>query len=431
MKLTLPQPVQKVLNTLHGAGYEAYCVGGCVRDLLLSGRPTDYDVTTSALPHQVRELFAKTADTGAAFGTVTVLTSGEERLAEQKTADGEAPTEKVEVTTYRTDGPYRNHRKPSAVSFGGRLIDDLRRRDFTINAICYNDEEGVVDPLEGWTDLRLGLIRAVGEPEDRFCEDALRILRCFRFAAKTGFAIEPKTLAAALRQARLLEQLSGERVCEELRRILALPNGFAALLPLLRSGGLAFCSFRPPDESDAEKVLLQWRSIKAEQLSEPAKFALLLQATNGDTDQLFTVLRAPHALRDGTKARLDTAEVLETAAGCRGAGESLCSDADGDYRLLRLLSRHGPEAVREGIALARIPSPIRQMLDERLTALLDSGRAYTVGMLALGGNELLACGAAGPQIGRILSRLLDQVMRGMLDNTQEVLLKAAQGMIGN
>ena len=208
MKIQLPEKVKVVIQTLEAAGYEAYAVGGCVRDSVLGRVPADWDITTSALPEQVKELFHRTIDTGIEHGTVTVMMD----------------KEGFEVTTYRVDGEYRDHRHPEQVNFTGELKEDLRRRDFTINAMAYNDRCGMVDAFGGIEDLKHGVIRCVGVARERFEEDALRILRAVRFAAQLGFEIEKETADAARALAGNLKDISAERIQTELVKLLVSPH---------------------------------------------------------------------------------------------------------------------------------------------------------------------------------------------------------------
>ncbi len=202
--INLPEKVRGILTVLHTHGYEAYTVGGCVRDSLLGRTPEDWDVTASALPEETKALFARTFDTGIDHGTVTVL------------LDGEC----FEVTTYRVDGKYEDSRHPSEVTFTRSLKDDLLRRDFTVNAMAYNEENGLIDPFGGVEDLRRKVIRCVGDAEARFSEDALRILRGVRFAAQLGFAIESETRSGMKKLAPTLQNISAERIQAELVKIL-------------------------------------------------------------------------------------------------------------------------------------------------------------------------------------------------------------------
>lgn len=204
MTITLPQDVKFILNTLQNAGYEAYAVGGCVRDSILGRVPDDWDITTSAKPLEVKELFPKSFDTGIQHGTITVLINHVG----------------YEVTTYRIDGEYEDGRHPKQVQFTPNLVEDLKRRDFTINAMAYNDEEGLVDCFEGLKDIENKVIRCVGDPYERFNEDALRIMRAVRFAAQLGYDIDVTTKQAVRDLAPNLSKISVERINVELTKLL-------------------------------------------------------------------------------------------------------------------------------------------------------------------------------------------------------------------
>lgn len=204
MKIQIPEKVDYILNILHDNGHEAYAVGGCVRDALLGREPEDWDITTSAKPEQVKALFRRTVDTGLQHGTVTVMLD----------KDG------FEVTTYRIDGVYEDGRHPTEVTFTGDLIEDLKRRDFTINAMAYSEETGIVDAFDGVGDLKRHVIKCVGDARERFSEDALRILRAVRFGAQLDFDIEESTKQAILEKAPTLSKISAERIRVELDKLL-------------------------------------------------------------------------------------------------------------------------------------------------------------------------------------------------------------------
>ena len=204
MRFHIPKKVNDIIEELMRHGYEAYAVGGCVRDMVLGREPEDWDITTSATPLEVKKIFRRTVDTGILHGTVTVLIDRDH----------------FEVTTYRLDGEYEDSRHPKQVSFTSSLSLDLERRDFTINAMAYNEKEGLVDLFGGMEDLRKGLIRCVGSPEERFDEDALRILRAVRFSAQLGFTIEAETLKAIRERCENLKNISAERIRVELTKLL-------------------------------------------------------------------------------------------------------------------------------------------------------------------------------------------------------------------
>lgn len=208
MKIALPEKVKFIIDTIAEAGFEAFAVGGCIRDSILGREPNDWDITTSAKPEQVKALFRRTIDTGIAHGTVTVMLD----------------KEGFEVTTYRIDGEYEDSRHPKAVTFTANLVEDLKRRDFTINAFAYNDTVGLVDAFEGLKDVDSGVIRCVGNAEERFSEDALRILRAIRFSAQLGYEIEESTKAAITKLAGNLRHISAERIQAELTKLLVSPH---------------------------------------------------------------------------------------------------------------------------------------------------------------------------------------------------------------
>lgn len=209
-KITMPANASRIIHTLQEAGFEAYIVGGCVRDAILGKVPDDWDITTSARPEEVKALFHRTIDTGIQHGTVTVM---------MKNRDN-GKLEGYEVTTYRVDGKYEDHRRPATVTFTASLLEDMKRRDFTINAMAYNEKEGIVDHFDGIGDLQRKVIRCVGKPKERFDEDALRILRAVRFAAQLDFAIDEQTQEAIRNQAIFLKDISAERIHVELTKLL-------------------------------------------------------------------------------------------------------------------------------------------------------------------------------------------------------------------
>ena len=208
IEIRIPPGAARILRVLEDHGYEAFVVGGCVRDSLLGRNPNDWDITTSALPLQVKALFRRTIDTGLKHGTVTILMDGEP----------------FEVTTYRVDGEYLDGRHPSEVTFTASLQEDLQRRDFTINAMAYSEKKGLQDLFGGLPDLEKGLIRAVGDPAKRFGEDALRIMRAVRFAAQLGYEVEEDTVQAMKELAPTLSKISAERIAAELEKLLVSPH---------------------------------------------------------------------------------------------------------------------------------------------------------------------------------------------------------------
>ena len=295
MKLTLDPGAAALLDTLHAAGYAAYAVGGCVRDSLLGRTAHDWDLCTSALPQQVMELFGaeQCIPTGLQHGTVTVKYGG--RL--------------YETTTFRTEGSYTDGRHPDAVQFVPDVREDLARRDFTINAMAYNEAEGLVDPFGGQKDLQNGLLRAVGEPQQRFTEDALRILRLYRFAARFGFALDAATARAARQLAPHLDCISAERIQEELAKLLIAPQPGAYLEPAVLAVVLPELT---PAALDAAKPVVD--ACPAGEKNLPVRWAALLGALGeADTRRVLKRLRCSNACIEETAVL-----VRETA------GEGVC-----------------------------------------------------------------------------------------------------------
>ncbi len=206
--MKIPLQVTNIINTLEKAGYEAYIVGGCVRDYILKKTPKDWDITTSALPNETKKLFPNTYDTGIQHGTITVVMD--------KT--------NYEITTYRIDGTYSDFRHPTEVTFTNKIDEDLSRRDFTMNAIAYNETKGFCDPFKGQEDIKNKIIRGVGNPDKRFNEDALRMLRCVRFSAQLNFKIEENTYNSILKNSELIKNISVERIRDEFTKLLLSPN---------------------------------------------------------------------------------------------------------------------------------------------------------------------------------------------------------------
>ena len=295
MKLTLDPGAAALLDTLHAAGYAAYAVGGCVRDSLLGRTAHDWDLCTSALPQQVMELFGaeQCIPTGLQHGTVTIKYGGQ----------------LYETTTFRTEGSYTDGRHPDEVQFVPDVREDLARRDFTINAMAYNEAEGLVDPFGGQKDLQNGLLRAVGEPQQRFTEDALRILRLYRFAARFGFALDTATARAARQLAPHLDCISAERIQEELAKLLAAPQPGAYLEPAVLAVVLPELT---PAALEAAKPVVDACPAGEENL--PVRWAALLGTLGeADTRRVLKRLRCSNACIEETAVL-----VRETA------GEGVC-----------------------------------------------------------------------------------------------------------
>jgi tRNA nucleotidyltransferase (CCA-adding enzyme) len=384
-----PNYVLEILRRLDGLGYESYMVGGCVRDLLMGKRPHDWDLCTSALPEAVMAAFPRTHPTGLKHGTVTVVSRGHP----------------VEVTTFRADGPYTDRRRPDSVHFVTGLQDDLARRDFTVNALAMDAAGIITDPFGGQDDLRAKCLRCVGDPDRRFGEDALRMLRALRFSAVLGFEIAPETYAAIRRNAALTEELAKERVRAELEKMLLspAPGHLAELIGLGLLGSLT-AQTAVPDLAFLGRL--------------PKKGALRWSA-------LCTLLERAGAIADAEAflraLRLDSATLHAAARGCRLALEGPAQDA---VSWKRLLARHG-EVTAVCAAAACEALGVAGSL-RRLQAILRSGECFSREGLAVSGTELEQLGFRGPALGEMLSALLEHVIEHPEDNERALLLGLTQ-----
>ena len=426
-----------LLARLHGAGYAAYAVGGCVRDSLLGRTPQDWDLCTSARPEQVLALFGEgqCIPTGLQHGTVTIKYGGQ----------------LYETTTFRTEGAYTDGRHPDEVHFVPDVRQDLARRDFTINAMAYNDAEGLIDPFGGQQDLQQGILRAVGDPATRFEEDALRILRLYRFAARFGFAIDPPTGQAARALCAHLDCVSVERIEEELSKLLAAPAPAAYLdekilkviIPELSAPALQ--AAKPVVDAcpaGTEDLPVRWAALLMSLGEDGTRKALKrLRCSNTCIEQTAVLVREIHpgAFSSDTIWGIPSPALLPAAAGShppdgpqRNSRTGLGQDAAPDtaIRIRKLLGRYDLHTVQRLAALGAAMEP-EQAADfaaqAELAAQLDAdGVCCRVSQLAVNGRDLMAAGIpAGPGLRRTLEALLDAVIRGQLLNERQCLLDAA------
>ncbi|MBQ8248009.1 MAG: CCA tRNA nucleotidyltransferase [Lachnospiraceae bacterium] len=436
MKINMPQAVKEIIATLQQNNFEAYAVGGCVRDSILGREPNDWDITTSASPEEVKALFRRTIDTGIEHGTVTIM------------------VDKVgyEVTTYRIDGKYEDGRHPTEVTFTRNLKEDLLRRDFTINAMAYNDTDGLVDIFGGMEDIEHKVIRCVGDPKARFTEDALRLMRAIRFAAQLGYTIEEETREAMKEIAGNLKKISAERIQVELVKTLVSPNPFM----MKDAYELGLTKYFMPE------------------------FDLAMETMQNNPHHMYTV--GEHSLVSVTQIRPD--KVLRLAMLMHDFGKPLCITTDekgidhyyghpakseemareilhrlkfdnDTIRKVCVLIRHHDERIVPGVkymrrAVARIGEDAFPDLFEvqeadifaqsqykkesKLSALEANRRDYeemralnqcvSKAMLAVSGKDLIDCGMKpGKEIGRVLDAMLQDVIEEPNHNEKEYLLK--------
>ena len=387
-----PKYVRQILFTLQGHGYPAYLVGGCVRDMLLEHRPHDWDICTGALPEQVMALFPGSRPTGLAHGTVTVVIGSRQ----------------VEVTTFRTEGSYADHRHPDRVAFVTELTEDLSRRDFTMNAIALAADGLLADPFGGVEDIREKRIRCVGEPALRFEEDALRMLRALRFSAKLGFTIEINTLLAIQEKAPLAATLAAERVREELEKLL-LTDAPETVYPLMEMGLLdAYLLDRPLFSPLFRKL----RRLPRKALYRWAGLAVLL-CRLGCIDSAEDFLRS---------LRLDSRSIR-----CCTAAEQLLRQPLPTTPLAWKKALHAWEVPGVSCAAAVSDALYGGQSLKELRAVLRSGECFSLKHLAVSGDDLLALGLRGRALGEMLNFLLDYVMEFPENNRRELLLSLAGG----
>ena len=437
MTIRMDEGAAELLDTLHRAGYAAYVVGGCVRDSLLGLTPHDWDLCTSALPQQGMELFGaeKCIPTGLQHGTVTVKQGGG----------------LYEITTFRTEGAYTDGRHPDEVHFVPDVREDLARRDFTINAMAYNAKEGLVDPFGGQADLQSGVLRAVGVPHQRFTEDALRILRLYRFAARFGFAIDPPTAQAAQELCAHLDCVSVERIEEELAKLLSAPAPAAYLDEKIL--GVVLPELSPEALAAAKPVV---DACPAGERALPVRLAALLlslgedgtrrtlrrlRCSNACIEETAVLVRevvsgVPGAFSSDTNRAIPSPALLPAATGSHPSGrssEKLPARPPVSLNIYtrKLLGQYGLKTVQRLAALGTALQPEHAAdfaaLSELAEQLDADGVCCRVSQLAVNGRDLMAAGVpAGPGIRKVLEALLDGVIREEYPNERQALLAAVQ-----
>lgn len=424
IKIEIPQPVREILEALKEHGFEAYVVGGCVRDMLLGREPKDWDITTSAMPQEVKQIFHNTVDTGIQHGTVMVI----------RNAVG------YEVTTYRVDGEYKDGRHPQSVTFTRSLEEDLKRRDFTINAFAWG-EDGLIDMFDGVKDLKDGIIRCVGDPDERFNEDALRIMRAVRFSAQLGFEIEPRTKAMITKYAGRLADISMERIREEWEKTLmsmnpAFVNEYAELglaQYIIRcvaadgSSAAARC-FDPSKDKIMAEIVRRDRLKSAlsvellERYSEPEELRRrLLMAAFFDNLSPEETNAALRNLKYDNKTREAVVNIIKYK------NEKIPADK---VAIKQILNKIGLDTFIAELEFRHVVQTA-EYYDLELIAwiaqdLLRKNEPWSLSQLAINGSDLIAAGfPAGKKIGEILEKLLQKVILSPTLNNKEMLLEEA------
>lgn len=390
VKIDLPDEILYVLNTLNSFGYEAYVAGGAVRNFLLKKEIFDYDVTTNATPDKVKEIFKKTFDTGIKHGTVTVVLN----------------KINIEVTTYRIDKNYNDHRRPENVEFALKLEDDLARRDFTVNALVYSPNEGIKDAFCGIEDIKNRTIRAVNDANLRFYEDALRILRGIRFSCTLGFDIEKNTLTAMANNANYLCDISAERIREEFTKIL-FSEYFENIMPLLNIG--VFDKIMPDIKNLNNKSI---NKIKNAPNDFCIKWALFIYYTNKSNSDY--ILK---------KFKLSNQEKKKISFFIKNADENF----DIDKISLKHFMRNSIDCMEDFCVFLNI---IGKFFPEKLyREIIDNNEAYTVKMLDITGNDIKSIVDDDKIIGRVLENILDFVIENPQKNNKKKLIEKAEEIL--
>ena len=404
--IALPDDVKEIIQTIESHGYEAFAVGGCIRDSILGRNPDDWDITTSARPEQVKSFFKRTIDTGIQHGTVTVML--------HHTG--------YEVTTYRIDGEYKDGSHPESVEFSGKLVDDLQRRDFTINAMAYNEKQGFVDEFDGLSDMKQGIIRCVGDPKQRFLEDALRMMRAIRFSAQLGFAIEQETYDAMVALAGNIAQVSMERVQVELVKTLLSDNPsyvkrfaesglFAVNLPCIDNiltgkyarNALTMLKYAP------KQSVLRYAALF--NMAEPQETKNALKSLKLDNYTIDTVTKLVTYEKD---------VIAENEPAVREALHKYGID------MLQLMFTHEHARIctqEEILGLSMSAKKLHlERIEQMSKEILQRGDCFTIKELDITGNDLKEYGLQGAQIGKMLNELLHIVIENPKLNEKETLI---------
>ncbi len=442
MTILLPEQVQYIIERLQTAGYEAYAVGGCVRDSILGREPQDWDITTSATPYEVKELFRRTIDTGIQHGTVTIMI-------------GDCG---YEVTTYRIDGEYEDNRHPKDVTFTDNLVEDLKRRDFTINAMAYNDEKGLVDVFGGIEDIERKIIRCVGDPRQRFDEDALRILRAVRFAAQLGYTIEEETNQAMSEYSQALKAISAERIQVELVKMLV--SDHPEYLELAYEANITAVIL---PEFDALMNMVQnnphhcydvghhtLKSMESIRANKWLRLAMLFHDMGKALTKTTDEKGIDHFYGHAVKSEEITKKVLKRL---KFDNETinyvtkLVRFHDNRYEgkeveVRKAISKIGTDVfaylieVQQADLLAQSTYQKEEKMQrvQRVLAqyneIMERGDCVTIGQLAVTGSDLIQMGfPQGKQIGEALSTLLQLVLKHPEYNTKEHLEEELKGLI--
>ena len=438
ISLNFPEQVNSAIKLLENSGFEAYAVGGCVRDRLMGREPNDYDITTNALPSQTAEVFKeyRCLDIGIKHGTLTVLFDG-------------FP---LEITTYRLDGKYLDNRHPESVSFSAELSDDLARRDFTVNTLCYSESKGLVDLFGGAEDIRNKVIRCVGDPDRRFSEDALRILRAIRFSCTLGFTVEEKTAESVLRNCELIDNIAIERVRDEFTKLIcasSVTEVCEKFLPVIGRFIPEFVELYGCEQNTPYHIYDVFghtlRALEAIESTPEMRLAMFFHDIGKPecrkTDEFGTDHFKGHAAVSAEKAR----NILKRMKYPNAVADFVCALIENHslpcpktkQQAKKFLSLYGEKLYEGFIKVRRADCAAKadpHSHDEKLEnmklflkSIRENGECYSLKQLKVNGNDLMAVGVKnGPDLRRVLELLLNEVIFDRCPNEKNVLLKRAE-----
>ncbi len=443
MRIDLPELPAFVIKRLEENGFECFAVGGCVRDSLIGREVNDWDFTTNATPNEIQSCFSDftTVDVGAQYGTICVVIDGQS----------------FEITTYRTDGEYADSRHPDSVNFSKNIFDDLARRDFTINAMAYNDKQGVVDVFDGLTDLKYGVIRCVGEPDVRFSEDALRIMRALRFASTFGYSIEAKTSKSILENKENLNAVASERIIKELSKLLVgshvdfvlrrYKDVIATIIPEV-SVMFNFDQKSPHHNKDLWRHTVS--AVKHTPQNDIMRTAMLLHdigkpmTVSTDVDgrcHFYNHPKLSAAMANTILRRLkypnafiNTVLTLIEYHDNRLTPDSPCVKSYlrklGEENMRMLLSIQRADILAQSLYERERKLSTLDAVCTEFERIVNSNECYSLSDLAVNGKDIIHLGTlSGENIGKVLNKCLDKVIKGELNNNHDELIEFAKHMV--
>ena len=403
MKIYLPEKVKYIINKIYENNYEAYIVGGCVRDVLLGLEPNDYDITTSATPKVILDIFKdfKCIKTGIVHGTVSVIIDGDI----------------YEITTYRIEGEYKDHRRPDVVDFTNKLEEDLKRRDFTINAMAYNEKVGLVDLFKGREDLNKKLIKTVGNPYDRFNEDGLRMIRAIRFSSKLDFTIEKETLLAIYDNAKIIKNISLERITDEFSKIILSKNP-ENLINLFKTKLLEYLNMsKEDDERKLDKLYYNLKllnKVEKDLLKRLVLLDYLIYELDIKCESFYEKLTYSKKIKKDCNMILSSLKDIDM------------KNLD-KFSIKIMLNKMGKNLFEEYLDIAKIiygnNKNIKNIVDI-YKEIEDNKECYTIKNLKINGNDILSLGYKNKEVGQMLNEILYEVIKNpKLNNKDQIIEK--------